>query len=1165
MCTPADSSGMPLARHDRLPPKRHGEPRPGRTLLVAGIFLILANFAGAAWLILDRRATAIAAAEHESASLSMALAEQTARTFQATDLVLKDIVARTEAQNVKSKENLSTAMGTLDAQRTLSARVAGLSQLDALYIAGRDGQLLNSSRFWPVPDLNLADRNYFRALRDNANADRFISPPIVNRATGTSSIIMARRISAPDGTFLGLVAANIQSAYFEDFYHAVATGDGLELSLWRRDGTLVASYPGNHLGASSDLHDPAPFEAIIGSAQTSMPMPLAHKSDVSPRVTIATGVTEFGLLITVSRSDASIRKEWVGPAIGIGIGTSFSGGLLLLSIVSLARQFTRRHEIESTLRQHRDQLEREVAERTSALATSEGRHRDLAELASDWFWETDANQCFTFVSERFAEAAGIPISHFIGRTPEQLHEAGYAQFTASELREAFMAQRPFRDIIQQIRFPDGRKRYWRVSAKPMFDPETGTFLGFRGTGSDVTESVENQIMLTSAFSRAEAADEQARRDRAKLLDAIDVIPAGFALWDAEDRLELCNARYREMSSHAIDLLVPGVGYEEFLRAAARRGGMPSVGEDIEQWIAERVAKHRAPGEVFVQRRTDGRWMQVGERRTADGGIVGTYSDVTELQAARDRAEAAEEQARRDRTRLLEAIEALPAGITLWDAEDRLELCNENYRRLFPKTAELMVPGLHFADLLRASVERGQSLLEGQTLNGWLAERIALHRSPHTSRLLQNLGDGRSIQVEERPMADGGIIGIRTDVTQLAATVKRAEIAEEQARHARARLLEAIDVIPAGFVMWDAEDRLELCNARYRELYGSSIELLTPGVRFEDIVRAAANRLKEFPGYKDADAWIAERLNMHRLAWTAKPGGVLYNTQNADGRWIQVDERPTVDGGLVGTRIDVTEILKREAGEREREKLAALGHLAGGVAHEINNLLQPAIIFPELVAERLPVDDLESREDLNTILESARKARDIVKNILRFARKEELELDRLNAVTEVKAALAFVRDLVPPSVILREALEETSTDGVIAANKTQLTQVITNLIVNAAQAMDDHGTVTVAIREERPTPAVADKISVEANRPYIAISVADTGPGMDAATQARIFEPFFTTKPIGKGTGLGLSVVYGILKNWKGAITVASEPGHGATFTLYIPTLTPEATPLALTG
>lgn len=292
---------------------------------------------------------------------------------------------------------------------------------------------------------------------------------------------------------------------------------------------------------------------------------------------------------------------------------------------------------------------------------------------------------------------------------------------------------------------------------------------------------------------------------------------------------------------------------------------------------------------------------------------------------------------------------------------------------------------------------------------------------------------------------------------------------------------------------------------------------------------------------------------------------MYNMQHADGRWIQIDERPTSDGGLVGTRIDVTEILKREAGEREREKLAALGHLAGGVAHEINNLLQPAIIFPELLADRLPEDDIESREDLATILESARKARDIVKNILRFARKEELQLDRLNAVTEVKAALAFVRDLIPPSVVLREALAEAPAEGMIAANKTQLTQVITNLIVNAAHAMEDRGTVTVSIREERPILETAERHSIEANRPYIAISIADTGCGMDAATQARIFEPFFTTKPIGKGTGLGLSVVYGILKNWKGAITVASEPGHGATFTLYIPTLAPEAAPLALTG
>ena len=130
----------------------------------------------------------------------------------------------------------------------------------------------------------------------------------------------------------------------------------------------------------------------------------------------------------------------------------------------------------------------------------------------------------------------------------------------------------------------------------------------------------------------------------------------------------------------------------------------------------------------------------------------------------------------------------------------------------------------------------------------------------------------------------------------------------------------------------------------------------------------------------------------------------------------------------------------------------------------------------------------------------------------------------------------------------------------AANKTQLTQVVTNLLVNAAQAMTAAGSVTVSLRVVSVSTDEAIELGVEPAREYLAISVADTGSGMDEAVRAHIFEPFFTTKPPGQGTGLGLSVAYGILHSWQGAITVQSAPGEGTTFILYVPLSRPAARP-----
>jgi signal transduction histidine kinase len=122
------------------------------------------------------------------------------------------------------------------------------------------------------------------------------------------------------------------------------------------------------------------------------------------------------------------------------------------------------------------------------------------------------------------------------------------------------------------------------------------------------------------------------------------------------------------------------------------------------------------------------------------------------------------------------------------------------------------------------------------------------------------------------------------------------------------------------------------------------------------------------------------------------------------------------------------------------------------------------------------------------------------------------------------------------------------------NKTQLTQVLTNLVLNAAHASSDHGAIVVTHGETHPSPSQAEALGIEAGRGYLTLAVSDNGSGMDAATVARIFEPFFTTKPLGEGTGLGLSVVFGILKSWNGAIEVDSVLGRGTVFTLYIPTI-----------
>jgi PAS domain S-box-containing protein len=311
--------------------------------------------------------------------------------------------------------------------------------------------------------------------------------------------------------------------------------------------------------------------------------------------------------------------------------------------------------------------------------------------------------------------------------------------------------------------------------------------------------------------------------------------------------------------------------------------------------------------------------------------------------------------------------------------------------------------------------------------------------------------------------------------------------------------------------------------------------------------------------------------MSRLISTEPGGEALTGSRDGHGRRkngvefpIEVSRASWTDaqGGTASGAIlrDMTERRRaeaergrQEAAEQTRAKLAALGRVAGGVAHELNNLLQPIIGLTRLELDSLPSDgsaeQTESRESLATIMECGNQARDVVRKVLMFARKAKPELVPTDFPAAVRRTIALFGKLLPPGVRVDEVIEGGAV-GVATINEAELAEVMANLAVNSACAMDGSGTLTIHVDRLELTEA-ASTLGVAGGR-YFRIAVADTGHGMDAATRAQIFEPFFTTKPIGEGTGLGLSMVYGVLRDWKGAVAVDSSLGVGSTFSLYVP-------------
>ncbi len=263
-----------------------------------------------------------------------------------------------------------------------------------------------------------------------------------------------------------------------------------------------------------------------------------------------------------------------------------------------------------------------------------------------------------------------------------------------------------------------------------------------------------------------------------------------------------------------------------------------------------------------------------------------------------------------------------------------------------------------------------------------------------------------------------------------------------------------------------------------------------------------------------------------------------------------------DGQLTGRVFVMRDITERIKAEEEQRKLQAellqiqkmdsIGRLAGGVAHDFNNMLSAIIGFSQLALMKLPDDD-PAVESIRIVYDAGERAASLTRQLLAFSRKQLLEMKVVNLNTIIENMAKMLRRVIGENVVLDLDLQNPIKN--ILADTGQMEQVLMNLLVNARDAMPSGGrvkveTAEVILREENDQKVIPGS--------YVMVSVTDAGTGMSKEVQERIFEPFFTTKGMGKGTGLGMSTVYGIVKQHDGHITVHSEQGVGTTFKLYFP-------------
>jgi PAS domain S-box-containing protein len=379
---------------------------------------------------------------------------------------------------------------------------------------------------------------------------------------------------------------------------------------------------------------------------------------------------------------------------------------------------------------------------------------------------------------------------------------------------------------------------------------------------------------------------------------------------------------------------------------------------------------------------------------------------------------------------------------------------------------------------------------------------------------------------------------------------------------RERLISILDGIPIPTFMIDGNRQVVLWN-RYNEAYtgmpkdsilGRPVDL---SFLFQEKVSPSLAELILEKGDDDLTARFGER--------GLRKSEVIPNAFESVGRiWITGEERTlsiqaarVVDSkgivvGAVQTAQDITENKNLEARLLQMQKMEAIGTLAGGIAHDFNNVLAAVIGYTEMTKARIDQPDLHRY--LEQVLRACERARDLVSQILTFSRVREQEKKPIDIASLVKESLKMLRATIPSTITFRSKIHP----GVytVLADPTQIHQVLMNLCTNAAHAMRERGgELGVCLDNVEITPQ-NKPLHVDLDpRPYVKVTVSDTGTGIAPGIINKIFDPFFTTKETGKGTGLGLSVVYGIVRECGGTVTVHSEPRAGSVFSVYLPAIT----------
>lgn len=450
------------------------------------------------------------------------------------------------------------------------------------------------------------------------------------------------------------------------------------------------------------------------------------------------------------------------------------------------------------------------------------------------------------------------------------------------------------------------------------------------------------------------------------------------------------------------------------------------------------------------------------------------------------------------------LDALPVLVSYVDAERRYRFANRAYERWFGRTLE-EIRGRTMWDVLgRAAYER---------LRPYADAAMAGEPVEYEQELPYSSGGARWVHARYLPHRGptGGVVGF----VVLVEDVSERHRHQEELRAAHERTVAALESITDCFYTVDREARFTFVNDHAERWFGRPRAELLGRVPWE-VFPEAAESLRRFVG----SGLAGQPVHEERIS-------------DVSHRWIELHAYPSTDGVSVVFR-DIHDRKQLQEAVRRAEQLQAVGKLAGGMAHEINNQMTVIQGFGALLARALTPGSLEATR-VGHVLEAAQRTARLTRELLAFSRRQALQPVVMELNTAIAEAAPVLEQVLGPGGSLR--LDLSPSPWHVLADRTQLGQVLINLVANAHDAMPHGGVVTIRVR---------------GGGERAAFEVTDTGAGMTPEVASRAFEPFFTTKVVGQGTGLGLATVYGIVAQSGGRVSLESEVGRGTTVIVELP-------------